>query len=366
MLRLHRAQTTEQLGQAVFAMAGFLIPHRFCILLFRHLEFELPCLYSPTKYKIAIDAYMKRNHKHDIWLKRSPVHPGVTVVRHGDYTPVAMVRRSAFYRNVLHPLRSLHGASVVAWRGNVWLATLTIMRDERQGEFTDEHMEELAALHPHFETVIHRLAGHHENQHVSSSVQRFISGLDAASFLLDWDAKPLHFSTAALKLCERWTHGSRASVLKLPRSLVVPVDICAAIEKMRPTFTRRGRADWERPRKSAKIIHPHPRDRTLAATIEFLPSNTMSIGKGTFLITLEEKPPRGKQTGVSQKLKRLTPRERECAFLAAEGLHNDEIAQRLGKSPITVRNQLTSIYQKLGLTNRHKLIAAFAQLDGKR
>jgi DNA-binding CsgD family transcriptional regulator len=366
LLRLHRAEATEQLSQAVFGLVEHLVPHRFCILLFRHLEFDLPCLFKPIKYKIAIDAYMERHHKHDIWLKRSPVHPGVTVVRHGDHTPLHVLRRSAFYHNVLHPLRSLHGASVVAWRSNVWLATLTIMRSERQGEFTDEHMEELAAIHPHFETVIHRMAGQHEKQHVSSSVQRFISGLEAASFLLDWNLKPLHYSTTALKLCARWTHGARASVLKLPRTLLVPADIRAIIEKIRPSLTQPGQPRRARPRKPSRMIHLHPRDSTLEAAIEFMPSNTMSIGKGNFLITLDEKPPPGKRLGVSQKLKRLSPRERECAFLAAEGLHNDEIAQRLGKSPITVRNQLTSIYQKLSLTNRHKLIAAFAQLEGKR
>lgn len=44
----------------------------------------------------------------------------------------------------------------------------------------------------------------------------------------------------------------------------------------------------------------------------------------------------------------LTPAEREVAeLLVREGLSNSALATRLGKSPKTVANQLTSIYQKL-------------------
>jgi DNA-binding NarL/FixJ family response regulator len=54
--------------------------------------------------------------------------------------------------------------------------------------------------------------------------------------------------------------------------------------------------------------------------------------------------------------------QRECALLAAQGLHNRDIAKKLGKSEITVRNQLSSIYRKLGIDTRHKLVAAFSRL----
>jgi DNA-binding CsgD family transcriptional regulator len=55
----------------------------------------------------------------------------------------------------------------------------------------------------------------------------------------------------------------------------------------------------------------------------------------------------------------------ECALLAAEGLRTNEIAKKLGKSPITVRNQLASVFTKLGFNSRLKLIAAFASMNGK-
>ncbi|WP_322057806.1 helix-turn-helix transcriptional regulator [Paraburkholderia sp. J63] len=54
-------------------------------------------------------------------------------------------------------------------------------------------------------------------------------------------------------------------------------------------------------------------------------------------------------------LARLTRREREVVTLAAEGLLDKEIAQRLGISYTTVRTHLDRAFQKLGVNNRSRL-----------
>jgi DNA-binding NarL/FixJ family response regulator len=48
----------------------------------------------------------------------------------------------------------------------------------------------------------------------------------------------------------------------------------------------------------------------------------------------------------------LTPREREILQLLAEGLGDEEIAERLFVSPKTVRNQMVSVLNKLGTDSR--------------
>lgn len=59
----------------------------------------------------------------------------------------------------------------------------------------------------------------------------------------------------------------------------------------------------------------------------------------------------------------LAPRELEVARLSADGRTNKAIARALGISPFTVRNQLTSIYDKLGITGRTELAALLAATD---
>jgi len=52
----------------------------------------------------------------------------------------------------------------------------------------------------------------------------------------------------------------------------------------------------------------------------------------------------------------LTEREREVLELIAQGLGNDDIAQRLAISPKTVRNHITNIFGKLAATTRAQAI----------
>jgi hypothetical protein len=237
LIKLHEAETVEKMGKALFSLVEHLMPFQFCNLLFRPLEFEVPCRFTPTKYRPVVEAYMAENHKVDIWLKRSPVHPGVTVVRHGDYTPHKLLRKSPYYEKVLKPLDSDFGVSVVAWRDSTWLATLTIMHNEAQGEFTDEQMEELRAIHPHFECVVRRLAGQQESKHIHSSLRRFISGLPTATVILDWNLRPVHYSGLAAQLCFQWKFGARASLFKAPKNIMVPGEFWPPSRKCDPRST---------------------------------------------------------------------------------------------------------------------------------
>jgi DNA-binding NarL/FixJ family response regulator len=58
----------------------------------------------------------------------------------------------------------------------------------------------------------------------------------------------------------------------------------------------------------------------------------------------------------SAKLDSLTEREREVVGLIAIGMKNKEIALHLHISDITVRHHLTSIFRKLGVPGRQKLL----------
>ena len=54
----------------------------------------------------------------------------------------------------------------------------------------------------------------------------------------------------------------------------------------------------------------------------------------------------------------LTPRERQVVQLLVDGYSNDDIATRLRLRPQTVKNQLTRIYVKAGVSSRVQLAVA--------
>jgi two-component system nitrate/nitrite response regulator NarL len=51
----------------------------------------------------------------------------------------------------------------------------------------------------------------------------------------------------------------------------------------------------------------------------------------------------------------LTPREQQIASAIADGRSNRDIAARLGITEQTVKNHLTSIFEKVGVDNRLQL-----------
>jgi DNA-binding NarL/FixJ family response regulator len=57
----------------------------------------------------------------------------------------------------------------------------------------------------------------------------------------------------------------------------------------------------------------------------------------------------------------LTRREREIVRAILEGCSNHEIAARAGVSIQTIKNQLTTIYEKFGVRNRLQLALAVVE-----
>lgn len=64
---------------------------------------------------------------------------------------------------------------------------------------------------------------------------------------------------------------------------------------------------------------------------------------------------RGKQNEEVQKIHQLTQREREVLSLIGKGLKNRDIATQLSISETTVSHHLTSIFNKLGVSDRLEL-----------
>ncbi|WP_395105935.1 response regulator [Actinomadura sp. SCN-SB] len=65
---------------------------------------------------------------------------------------------------------------------------------------------------------------------------------------------------------------------------------------------------------------------------------------------------RAPRPAADPRVNTLTPRERELVTLVAEGLANDEIAERLSLSEATVRSAVSRVTSKLGVRNRAGLV----------
>ncbi|HEX4139091.1 MAG TPA: helix-turn-helix transcriptional regulator [Candidatus Methylacidiphilales bacterium] len=354
--RPYQADSTRRLGQAMFDLIGPRMKHEGLAIVLLPIKFELPSLCWPRRIKACGDDYIRINNKYDLWLKRSPVGPHVKLVRHSDHTPLHILKRSLFYKKVMAPYNFEHGTSIVAWHGNQWLATLTVFRSARQGDLSDAEMEQLRRWQVHFETSVRRLAQAREERLDEDSLSSFIRGLPTSAFFMKWDLTLGPYTAGAVELCNLWRRGLPTLALKSASSkLVVPREILEAIPRLKPRIeaARLARPGPLRPVEFGTVTHP--RLAGLSAKIYFIPSKSLTLSSGRFLVEIYYDRPNAARAPVANPLSRLSRSERAVSLEAARGLSNEEIARALRKSPGTVKVQLAQAFKKLKLKSRAQL-----------
>jgi pimeloyl-ACP methyl ester carboxylesterase/DNA-binding CsgD family transcriptional regulator len=134
------------------------------------------------------------------------------------------------------------------------------------------------------------------------------------------------------------------------------IDVSALLPKVAaPTLVIHVREELRVPLDEARL---------LASTI---PNARFALLEGRNHILLESEPawPRfleeirsflGDGAAEAPAFPELTAREREVLELVSRGLSNPEIADHLGTSPKTVRNQVSALFDKLGVTSRSQAI----------
>ena len=95
-------------------------------------------------------------------------------------------------------------------------------------------------------------------------------------------------------------------------------------------------------------------DRTLAALSRLMPAIALATAAVRSLL-VDRQVADPLDPAPSHNIRALPPRETEITRLVTDGLTNREIALVLGTSPHTVRNQLSRIFDRLGIASRLEL-----------
>jgi pimeloyl-ACP methyl ester carboxylesterase/DNA-binding CsgD family transcriptional regulator len=135
------------------------------------------------------------------------------------------------------------------------------------------------------------------------------------------------------------------------------IDVAALVPEVRaPTLVMHGREDRRAPFDESRLI------ASLIPGARFVPLET----RNHVLVAQDPAWPRflaeiraflgPSEPPAVTAFPELTGREREVLELVARGLGNDEIAGRLGITSKTVRNQVSVLFDKLGVTSRAQAI----------
>jgi DNA-binding CsgD family transcriptional regulator len=290
-------------------------------------------------------------------------HRRITHYRFGDVVgPAKQFRTTEFFRRFAEPEGWTDGMSGLFWRGDEVKAMFSIYRAPGAPEFGAADVTRLKKLRPYLEAAIDRVLLLHTERLHRKVLEEFNRHIPLGLMLLNWELQPVFANTEAIKECAVWCHGPQVARGLVSRErMELPAPVRAECERMRVDILRANAKD--RPEFShtlERLTHPTLPDRVAAVSVVNVSPGLLA--KPGFLVVLEdrslERLPTARVPVEKQRLLwALTPSEREVALLICEGCSNAEIARRLKKSPLTTKKQLTSIFSKLNVRTRGRLMA---------
>lgn len=278
--------------------------------------------------------------------------------------PPEQFRQTAFYRRFAEPEGWDRGFSVMFWNRREMRAMFSLYRGPAEPDFSIAEREHLLDLSRHIEIAIIRVQKINREETFRSALQAFSRTIPAPILLLDWDLETVFVNLAAYESAALWNLGpARAASLNPRECFRVPSPILSAARQLKAYFTeRRESTDGRRLPDAVNLQHPKmPQLQARLSAAHYSPS---PLARPGFFVLFQDPlvfptASHGLEENRFREraLQALTPAERKVLTQVCLGRRNSEIAVELRKSPLTVKTQLNSIFQKLGLKSRGELIA---------
>jgi DNA-binding CsgD family transcriptional regulator len=213
---------------------------------------------------------------------------------------------------------------------------------------SNAEMATVQALYPHIEAARKRVCRVQAEAYVRRDLERFVSTLPLPTVLLDSQFTSVYNNSAGRRAAALWS-GTDPQIKLTSREFRMPADLLSVLAEMRNEQTAcRSRARRER-------LVEHPRLQGFKARLSLRHGRRSDPTGQRFVVRFETD--RFEGSDKLATLTRLSPRERELALMVNEGKSNQEIADALGRQLNTVKSELHSVFRKLEIPSRARLIA---------
>jgi len=310
----------------------------------------------------------------DWWRARSQLtpthsylndHPGIKLYNLDDILPAeaGARKRSDFYRHVLKPEGFDKLVGLTTWEKGERKSIMVLRRAFSQPAFTRGETNLLLDLHPIFDRSLRRIEKQEEERVCRNTLQQFINLLPQGVLLVNSKRELVFANPEAFDACAMWNLGrERARQMNSRAVFTIPTVFLEAYEELLAGHYAQALAptgSLNSPRRS--LLHPEQPD--LQAELSLVTLDDPLLARPYLFAQLINRTLLSAPSAAAAQdrhfavLARLSPREREVALLVREGLGNEEIATQLHKSIGTIKNQLQSIFGKLSIGHRAKLIS---------
>ncbi len=291
-------------------------------------------------------------------------HPGIKLYNLEDVLPSDPGRRkqSDFYQQVLRAEGFDKLVGLATWEKGERKSIMVLRRAFAQPAFSRGEINLLLDLHPIFDRTLRRIEKQEEERVCRSTLQQFINLLPQGVLLVNAKREVVFANPEAFDACAMWNLGPEAAhrmnsraVFSIPTAFLEAYDELLAEHFAQALVPSGGLGQLRR-----RLVHPE--QPALQADLSLVTLDDPLLTRPYLFAQLINHAVLNAPSTASEQrqmtvLAKLTPREREVALLVRDGLGNEEIANQLHKSVGTIKNQLQSIFAKLGITSRAKLIS---------
>ena len=362
LLKLHGAMEIDELWEATRDLLRTALPCKRVTLFLGHLGLGEARQVKTYPDMENTPTWFEERGKLNPYSPYIEANPGIPMYRFSDITgPVTHFRKTEFYRRFAKVEGWDKGLSGMFWDGKDMRAMFSLYRGTRQKEFSDAEMAHLRELMPLIEVAMTRVQRLHRERSLRRVFEEFNRTMPLPVLLLDWKETLVFANQEAYRACAYWNYGSKqAKAYNYRDAFRVPGRILEAIRKTKEEIMAIPPKNLDR-FLFPKLTINHPSIDQMKAVITVASAGRSLARPGFFVLFEEALSSRRKAEPTPfdnlPEMRQLTPSEREVTRLICEGNSNQEIAQTLNKSVLTVKTQVNAIFRKLGVTSRTRLVA---------
>ena len=255
------------------------------------------------------------------------------------------------------PVNGRYAIGLFFWNAGRLLGVIIIMRSAKQGPLSRSEMKRVRQLYTQFQTALGRLRSLEREHTVRTALEQFMRRVPLPTILLRWNLRLVYRNQAAFEFCSVWQRGpKRAQLIKSEAPL--PAEVLDGCRMLKERWKQLNPLSFPTSGFKDELVH-HPNRRHLRATISLKQISSAGVARPHFLVEFENL--RGAdvkhEVGTLSHLVQLTRREQQLARLVCDGRSNQEIADESGLSLETVKKHLHTIFRKLEVSSRSRLMA---------
>ena len=351
LLHLHGATNIDSFWKAVQQVIEAALPSCFIGLTLQHSPILPRVMRSTRKIPAGISAVPPIE-------AYFVAHSRRRLVRSSDVFPDDQrLKKSLFYRNYMAPANGRSAIGLLFWNAGRLLGVIIIMRSAKQGPFSKSEMKRLRQLYTQFRTALGRLRSSEREHTVRVTFEQFMRRVPLPTILLRWNLKLVYRNQSASDFCSVWQRGAEQTRL-IKSQTPLPAEVLDRCRMLKERWKQLGPLSFPASGFKDELVH-HPKRHHLRATVSLKQTSSAGVARPHFLV--EFKNLRGtdakREAGTLPHLVQLTRREQQLARLVCDGRSNQEIADKSCLSLETVKKHLHSVFRKLEVNSRSRLMA---------